>query len=200
VQQDFRALVCSLRAHGEHGVIARVLTREAGLVAGYVRGGRSRALRPVLIPGNSVMTYRRLKSPGQLAGMTLELLVSRAALLEDPLAAAGLDWVCALVAATLPEDQPHPDIFDAFEGLLAAIEAAPSARRWAGAVVSFEQLLLRALGYGGAQPPVVEDWPSVLAGLTANGVQLPQHLLTERQRDILPARERLMDRIKRAVA
>lgn len=200
MQQDYRALVCSLRAHGEHGVIARILTREAGLVTGYVRGGRSRALRPVLIPGNSVMACLRVKNSGQLPGMTLELVQSRASLLDDPLSTAGLDWVCALVTATLPEDQPHADIFDAFEGLLAAIEAAPSARRWAGAVILFEQLLMHALGYGGASVHLAEDWPSVLAGLTANGAQLTRHLLTDRQRDILPARERLIDRFKRAVA
>ena len=36
------AIVCAVRAHGEHGAILRALTQEAGLVAGYVRGGRSR--------------------------------------------------------------------------------------------------------------------------------------------------------------
>jgi len=47
-------IVCALRAHGEHGAVARLLTPDHGLVAGYVRGGRSRALRPVLLPGNAV--------------------------------------------------------------------------------------------------------------------------------------------------
>src|SRR3546814_10254611 len=39
------AIVCTVRAHGEHGAILRALTAEAGLVAGYVRGGRSRRVR-----------------------------------------------------------------------------------------------------------------------------------------------------------
>lgn len=200
MHQDCRALICALRPHGEHGVIVRVLTRDFGLVAGYVRGGRSRALRPVLIPGNGVMATWRAKGPGQLAAMTLELAETRAPLIADPLAAAGLDWLCALIAATLPEEEPHPDIFEAFEGVLAAIAAAPSARRWAGAIVLFEQLVMQALGYGGVHSERMADWPSVLAGLSKNGAQLTRNLLIDRQRDILPARDRLVDRFKRAVA
>ena len=48
------AIVCSVRHHGEHGAIVRLLTPDHGLLPGYVRGGRSRALRPVLLPGNIV--------------------------------------------------------------------------------------------------------------------------------------------------
>lgn len=181
-------------------MIVRVLTRDHGLVAGYVRGGRSRALRPVLIPGNIVMASWRTRGTGQLAAMSLELVETRAPLIADPLAAAGLDWLSALIAATLPEEQPHPEIFDALEGVFAAITAAPSARRWAGAIVLFEQLVMQALGYGGVHSERMTDWPSVLAGLSANGQQLTRTLLTDRQRDILPARDRLIDRFKRAVA
>ena len=48
------AIVVAARQHGETASIARVLTEEHGLVAGYVAGGRGRQLRPVLIPGNRV--------------------------------------------------------------------------------------------------------------------------------------------------
>jgi DNA repair protein RecO (recombination protein O) len=33
------AIICAVRAHGEHGAIVRALTPEDGLLAGYVRGG-----------------------------------------------------------------------------------------------------------------------------------------------------------------
>ncbi|MFM7028794.1 MAG: DNA repair protein RecO [Chakrabartia sp.] len=200
MQQDHQAIICALRAHGEHGVIARALTRDAGLVAGYVRGGRSRILRPVLMPGNMVMLSLKGRTTGQLPGMTVELIGSRAGLMEDPMAAAGMDWACALVAATLPEEQVYGEIFEALDGLLGVMEAAPSARRWAGAMLLFERLLMRALGYGGEAGSLADDWPQVLAGLNANGARLARHLLNERQRDILPARERMVDRFKRAVA
>jgi DNA repair protein RecO (recombination protein O) len=72
------ALVCGVRSHGEHGAIARLLTPDQGLLAGYVRGGRSRASRPVLLPGNSVKAEFRARTEEQLAGLTVELEHSRA--------------------------------------------------------------------------------------------------------------------------
>lgn len=142
------ALVCSVRTHGEHGAIIRVLTREAGLVAGYVRGGRSRRLRPILMPGNIVAVELRARTSGQLAGATAELVTSRAGLLEEPLAAAAIEWATVLTGATLPEELPFPRLYDALEGLLAAIAAAPAARGWAGALARYELLLLGELGFG----------------------------------------------------
>ena len=40
------AIVLAARQHGETAVVARLLTEEAGVVAGYVAGGRSRRPRP----------------------------------------------------------------------------------------------------------------------------------------------------------
>lgn len=142
------AIVCAVRAHGEHGAILRALTREAGLVAGYVRGGRSRRLRPILMPGNLVALELRARTEEQLAGATAELLASRAPLLAEPLPSAAIDWVTSLTAAILPESQPYPALFDALSGLLDAIGVAPSARLWAAALARYELLLLAELGFG----------------------------------------------------
>lgn len=142
-----RAIICSMRSHGEHGAIVRALTEETGLVAGYVRGGRSRALRPVLIPSNIVQAEFRARTAEQLAGLTVELVHSRAPILSEPLAADAIAWVCALTAASLPEEQPYPDLYYALGGLLDAIEAAPSARNWGAALVRYEYLLLARLGF-----------------------------------------------------
>jgi DNA repair protein RecO (recombination protein O) len=145
---ETQAIVCAVLAHGEHGVVARLLTPGDGLQPGYVRGGRSRRLRPVLLPGNLVQAEYRARSEEQLAALTVELVTSRAPLLAEPLAAAAIDWSTALVAATLPDGQPYPRIHAALDGLLAAIEAAPAARSWAAALVRFELLLLAELGFG----------------------------------------------------
>lgn len=142
------AIVCSVRAHGEHGAIIRVLTREAGLVAGYVRGGRSRRLRPILMPGNLVAVELRARTSGQLAGATAELVTSRAGLLDEPLAAAAIEWATVLTGATLPEELPFPMLYDALGGLLGAIAASPAARGWGGALARYELLLLGELGFG----------------------------------------------------
>jgi DNA repair protein RecO (recombination protein O) len=141
------AIICAMRTHGEHGAIVRALTPDHGLFPGYVRGGRSRRLRPVLLPGNLVEAEYRARTEEQLAGLTVELTHSRAALLAEPLATAAIDWLTSLTATALPEGQPYPRLYEALEGVLAAIEYAPSARGWAAAAVRYELLLLAELGY-----------------------------------------------------
>jgi DNA repair protein RecO (recombination protein O) len=142
------AIVCGVIAHGENGAVARLLTPGDGMQPGYVRGGRSRRLRPVLMTGNVVRAEYRSRTDTQLAALTVELLHSRAPLLAEPLAAAAIDWSAALTAVALPEGQAYPRIHAALDGVLAAIEHAPSARIWAAALVRYELLLLSELGFG----------------------------------------------------
>lgn len=145
---DTPAIICALRAHGEHGVIARLMTPDHGLIAGYVRGGRSRRMRPVLIPGNAVVAQLMARTPEQLGALTAELVVSRAPLISEPLAAAAMEWGCLLTARALPEGQSYPQLYSALDGVLQAIAIAPAARGWAVAMVRFELLVLQALGFG----------------------------------------------------
>ena len=237
------AIVVAVRAHGEHGAIVRALTREDGLRPGYVRGGRSRRMRPVLMAGNTIRGIWHARTDEQLASLVAEPVATRAALHGEPLAAAAIEWSTALVAATLPEAQPYPRIHDALAGLLAAIAVAPAARGWAAALARFELLVLADLGFGldldrcvatgvvddlgfvspksGAAvsraaatghedrllrlPPFLAaggaaDWPDILAALAITGHFLARDLLTERRAGPLPARDRLVDRLKRAVA
>jgi DNA repair protein RecO (recombination protein O) len=145
---DTRAIVCALRSHGEHGAIVRLMTPERGLQAGYVRGARGRRMRPVLIAGNLVEARLAARTDVQLAQATIELLHSRGPLLSEPLPAAAIEWVTVLTATALPEGQPYPRLYEALEGILDAIEAAPSASAWGAALVRYELLLLAELGFG----------------------------------------------------
>jgi DNA repair protein RecO (recombination protein O) len=197
------AIICAVRAHGEHGAIVRAMTAEDGLLAGYVRGGRSRTMRPVLIPSNLVMAEFRARTEEQLAGLTVELIHSRGPMMAEPLAAAALDWTTALTASTLPEGQPYPQIHQALTGVLDAIEAAPSARGWARGLILFEGLMLARLGFGipaSAVPDSDALWPEIMAALADTGDQLDRHIFAERRVDVMAARERLIERLKRAVA
>ena len=117
------AIVCAARPHGETAVIARVLTADPGIIAGYVAGGRGRVLRPVLIPGNLVEADLRARSDSQLPFLRLELVHSRGPWLAEPLAAAAIAWVTALVATALPERQRFAPLHQALGGLLDAINA-----------------------------------------------------------------------------
>ncbi len=182
------AIIVAVRAHGEHGAIVRTLTAEHGLLGGYVRGGRSRTVRPILSVGNLVAAEFRVRSETQLASLSVELLVSRAPLLVEPLAAAAIEWVTALAAVSLPEGHPYLRIFTTLDAMLVAIESAPSARHWTTALVQYEALILTELGYGSDADTLAET-----------GKRLRQDLLTGRRADILPARDRLIDRIDRAM-
>jgi DNA repair protein RecO (recombination protein O) len=142
------AIVVSLRPHGEHGAVVRLMTQDHGLQAAYVRGARGRRLRPVLLPGNQVEATLASRTESQLPQATLELLHSRGPLMAEPLPAAAIDWASALTATALPEGQPYPRLYSALDGLLTAVESASSALGWAAALVRYEMLMLAELGFG----------------------------------------------------
>ncbi|QNQ08050.1 DNA repair protein RecO [Sphingomonas alpina] len=202
------ALILAVRQHGEHGAVVRALTAEHGLQPGYVRGGKSRRIRPILQPANLVLGEWRARTDDQLAGLTVELIHSRAPLYAEPLPAAALEWVTVLTATALPEAQPYPRLYAALDGVIGAIEAAPAARGWALALARYELLLLAELGYGlelDDLPAILRSggeagWSDILAALRITGEALEVDILTDRRADTLAARARLVERLKRAVA
>ena len=235
------AIVCALLGHGEHGAVVRLMTPEHGLQAAYVRGARGRRMRPVLMAGNLVQARLSARTDAQLAQAEVELVHSCGPLLGEPLPAAAIEWAAALTAVALPEAQPYPRLYQGLDGLLSAIEAAPSASGWGEALVRYELLLLAELGFGldldqcavsgatqsltavspksgravstaeaepyagkllalpgflagGAGP----GWPDIIDGLRLTGHFLMRDVLTDRAAPLLDARERLVDRLRRA--
>ena len=238
---ETKAIVCALRSHGEHGGVVRLMTAEHGLQAAYVRGARGRRMRPVLLAGNVVEASLAARTEGQLAQATVELVHSRAPLLGEPLPAAAIDWACALTATVLPEGQPYARLYDALDGLLGAVEAAPAASGWGAALVRFELLLLAELGFGldlercavsGDQEDLIAvsprsgravsaaeaepylgkllplprfireggqaGWSDILDGLALSGHFLMRDLITDRAAPVGAARDRLIERLRRA--
>ena len=191
------AILIAARQHGETAVIARLLTAEYGMVAGYVAGGRGRLLRPVMIPGNVVDLQLSAKSESQLPFAKVELVASRGPWLAEPLPAAAISWVCALTASALAERQPYPSLYDALGGVLDAICNAPSARGWAGALVGYEMLLLRELGYGGEGARPEGDLPTITAAMDQLKPALQHYLLADRRGDVMAARDRLREMLER---
>jgi DNA repair protein RecO (recombination protein O) len=202
------ALILAVRSHGENHAIVRALTADHGVQAGYVRGGRSRRIRPILQPANLVLGEWRARTEEQLAGLTLELIHSRAPLYAEPLPAAALEWVTVLAATALPEGQPYPRLYAALAGVIGAIEAAPAARGWAVALARYELLVLAELGYGPEMddlPDVLRTggeagWDDILAALKVTGRGLEADILIDRRAETLSGRARLVERLKRAVA
>lgn len=192
------AILCSVRPHGEHGAVVRLMTEEHGLAAAYVAGARGRELRPLLIPGNLLEAEVRGRAASQLPSARLELVASRGPWLTEPLPSAGIGWACALTAATLPEGHPYPLLYDSLGALLDAICLAPSARGWARVLAGYEVLLLREVGYGAAPaPPPEEHWHDLVARLERQGKAIGNRLLADRAGDVMAARAILLDRLKR---
>lgn len=199
------AIMVASRPHGETAVIARLFTEEFGLVAAYVAGGRGRRMRPVVIPGNTVAAEIRAKSDSQLPFARLELLASRGPWLSEPLPASAIAWSCALTATVLPERSPYPPLHAALGALLEAICHAPSARGWVEALIGYEILLLRELGYGGIgqggalERPAIADLGSALEILDRLERPIATHLIADTRADVMAARRQLRDRLARMV-
>lgn len=194
------AILVASRAHGESASIARFLTEEYGLVAGYVAGGRGRKLRPVMIPGNSVEVELRAKSDSQLPFARIELANSRGPWMTEPLPAAAIAWVCALTASALPERNAYPGLYQALSAVLDAVCHAPSARGWLSALITYEAMLLRELGYGGAKPDLSGDLAAQMAQFRALHTPIGRYLLAERDRDVMAARTLLGERLARMIS
>ena len=190
------AILLSARSHGETAVIARLFTKEHGVIAAYVAGGRGRQLRPVVIPGNMVAAEIRAKSDSQLPFARLELLQSRGPWLSEPLPASAIAWVCGLTASVLPERNAYPAIHLAIGALLEAICNAPSARAWVPALASYELLMLRELGYGGVmQRP--DGLDQAFEVLRTTGQDIARHLLSDSRTDVMATRALLMKRLQK---
>jgi DNA repair protein RecO (recombination protein O) len=142
------AIICSVFAHGEQNAVVRAMTQDHGLIAGYVRGGRSPRQRALLIPGNKVKASWRARVDEQLGTFVLELIQSRGSLaFSGRLPTAALTWATALCASALPERVSYPNIHSSFDALLTIIEEA-DAFIWAQALARFELTLLAELGFG----------------------------------------------------
>ena len=198
-------------------------------------------MRPILMAGNVVQAQLSARTEAQLPQAVIELVHSRGPLLSEPLPASAIDWATVLTATALPEGQPYPRLYQALEGLLDAIEAAPSASGWGSALVRYELLLLAELGFGldletcavtGSNddlvavspksgravsaaeaepyagkllplPPFVRkgggaSWEEISQGLDLTGHFLSRDVLTDRSRHLAEARDRLVDRLRRA--
>jgi DNA repair protein RecO (recombination protein O) len=146
VEFEDDAFVLSARAYGETGAIVEILTSAHGRWAAHVAGGASRRLKPVLQPGARVLARYRARTSEQLGSASLEALGDGpASLFDDPAALAGLSAAAAVAGGALPEREPHPGAFLAFEALTGALAHSDI---WPAVFVRFEAGLLEELGFG----------------------------------------------------
>lgn len=140
------AFVLSARVHGETGAIVELLTASHGKYVAHVAGGASRKMKPFMQAGAQVILRYRARISDQLGSAALEPVgEGPSALFDDPLALAGLAAAAAVAAGALPEREPHPGAYLAFEALASALALIDD---WPAVFVRFEAGLLQELGFG----------------------------------------------------
>ena len=134
----------AMRLHGESAAIIEVFTKTHGRHAGVVRGGASRKMAATLQPGTQVQVHWQARLDEHLGTFVVEPLASRAAILSDRLALAGLNAICALLHLALPERDPHPALWVKTVALLDLLTTG----NWPPAYLRWELDLLEELGFG----------------------------------------------------
>ena len=142
--RDEGALI-TMRLHGESAAIIEVFTKAHGRHAGVVRGGGSRKMAAMLQPGTQVQVHWQARLDEHLGSFVVEPLASRAAILADRRALAGLNAVCALLHLALPERDPHPALWLRTVALLDLLAAGAD---WPPTYLRWELDLLEDLGFG----------------------------------------------------
>jgi DNA repair protein RecO (recombination protein O) len=138
-------IVVGTRRHGETSIILEVVTAGHGRHLGLVRGGRSRRLRPVVQPGNTLALTWRARLDEHLGNFRVEPVRERSAeLVASGIGAFGLA-LAAEHLRLLPERDPHPRLYSALAVLLDRLDRPALAAEF---MARFEMLLLDELGFG----------------------------------------------------
>lgn len=139
-------VLLTVRRHGETSAIIEVFTERHGRHAGVVRGGTSRKVAPILQPGAQLDLLWRARLEDHLGSYQVEPLRSRAAMaLSGRLPLSGLNAVTGLLAFSLPDREPHPDLYHRTEQLLDLLGQDDI---WPLAYLRWEMALLEELGFG----------------------------------------------------
>lgn len=137
--------VLSMRPHGESAAIIEVFTASHGRHLGVVRGGASRKMAAVLQPGSQVAVVWKARLEGHIGAFTVEPVRSRAAVLGDRLALAGLSAACALLHSALPEREPHLSLW---QGSMTLLDALATGGDWTPLYLRWELQMLEEAGFG----------------------------------------------------
>ena len=138
-------VLLTARRHGENAAIIEVFTPDHGRHAGIVRGGASRKMTPILQPGSQIDVTWRARLEDHLGAFTVEPIRSRAHLMGDRKALAGLNAMAALLVFALSEREAHKALYDQTLTVLDMMEDGPY---WPLAYLRWELSLLEVTGFG----------------------------------------------------
>lgn len=140
-------VLLGVRRHGESAAILDVLTAAHGRHTGLVRGARSKGMAAVLQPGAQLSLEWKARLAEHLGHYTVDLVAGRAGgILSERDRLAGLNAMCGLLSAFLPEREPEPELYTATVGLADGIAGTDPG--WGADYARWEALLLATLGFG----------------------------------------------------
>ena len=123
-------ILLTARRHGESTAIVEVLHRRARPPRRVVRGGAGRRMAPVLQPGSRLSLEWSARLEEHIGAFRVDP-IARADGGDHgrPAALAALGAVTALIVATLPERDAHPDLYARSRELIEALAPNPTGPR-----------------------------------------------------------------------
>ncbi len=144
-----RAILLEAMKFADHDAIVTAFSREHGIYKGICKAALTKKNRAHMEPGNIADVRWNARLQEHLGKMQLEVdsaIASRVML--DHLKLTTLGSLCALLKSTLPEHDPHPQLFDAVEGFLNHMAEAAQPFEWLSHYIALEVRLLEELGFG----------------------------------------------------
>lgn len=144
-----QALVVEALKFAENDALVAIFTPTRGMVKAVVKGGLSKRQRAGLEPMTLVEARFHARLPEHLGRMVCETVTPYAAqMLNDPLKLTALFSLAITVKTSLPDHDPHPELFAALTEYLEHMARASEARHWLPQFVGLEIHLLESLGFG----------------------------------------------------
>ncbi|ACM49363.1 DNA repair protein RecO [Anaplasma marginale str. Dawn] len=134
-------VVMGTRPYGDEHLLLSILTRNRGLRRGLTRLTKKRPLQI----GDLIDATWRAKLPTNLGHFTCEVIASAFySYFRDRIKLMCLSSITHIMSTALPENEPHPTLYDSFQDFAAAAEAeAP----WYNHYLKLELLVLSQLGF-----------------------------------------------------
>ncbi len=146
MQWNDDAIILSSRPYSENSLVVTLLSIERGLHSGMVRGAKKNAA--MIQPGNHVCAVWKSRLEEQLGTFQIESKKNYASLiLDDPLKLSAMTSLCSLLCRTLPERDPHPQLFEHMLVFLTDLVEA-SKEDFLSDYITLELLILSNLGFG----------------------------------------------------
>lgn len=141
MQWKDQGIIIALKRLGEDKIIVTLLTHIHGRHMGVTR--LNKKAEQVFHLGNLCDITWQARLPEHMGTWRLENIHSAFAMIfQNPLQLEALNTACALIDATLPEREPHEEIFNVFQKFLYNL----TQENWAWFLIDLELILLKYAG------------------------------------------------------